>query len=325
VKRRTFIAGLGSAAAWPVLARAQQTGVVKRLAILSDTSEADGGRGVAAFRQGLERAGWSEGHTLQTTVRWGDGRADRIGASATELVRMNPDLIFTTGGTGLMALSSQTRSIPILFAWTGDPVATGVVTSLAHPGGNATGFTGYQGSIATRWVQLLKEIAPAVSRLLVLSPGNPNSTTTLPEIERVVGSFGVEMATARITGPDEIERAIGAAGGDQKPGMIVLPGSLTSSYHELIIALAARYRMPAIYGARNFVEAGGLIYYGADQLELSRQAVSYGNRILRGEKPSELPVQATTKFELIINLKTAKALGLTIPETLLATADEVIQ
>jgi putative tryptophan/tyrosine transport system substrate-binding protein len=325
MKRREFVGLLSGAAAWPLAARAQQVGVVKRLAILYDASEALGGGDIAVFRQGLERAGWSEGRTLRTTVRWGDARADRIRAAAAELVRMNPDLIFTVGGTGLMALVSETRSIPILFASVGDPVATGSVASLAHPGGNATGFTAYQGSFATRWLQLLKEMAPAVTHLLVLSPGNPNSTATLPEIERAVGSFALQMTTARVAGPDEIERAIGAAARVPNLGMTVLPGGLTIVHRDLIIAVAARYRVPAIYGSRIFAEAGGLVSYAPDLLELIRQAVSYGDRILRGEKPSELPVQAASKFELIINAKTAKALGLAVPTTLLATADEVIE
>jgi putative ABC transport system substrate-binding protein len=238
---------------------------------------------------------------------------------------MNPDLIFTVGGTGLMALLRETRSIPILFATPSDPVSTGSVASLAHPGGNATGFTAYEGTIATRWVQLCKEIAPAVTRLLVLSPGNPGSTTTLPEIEKAVGSFGLEMSTAPLVEPVEIERAIGVAAREPGLGMIVLPGGLTIVHRDLIIAVATRYRVPAIYGSRIFAEAGGLVSYTPDLLELIRQAVSYGDRILRGEKPSELPVQAASKFELIINAKTAKALGLAVPTTLLATADEVIE
>jgi putative tryptophan/tyrosine transport system substrate-binding protein len=224
-----------------------------------------------------------------------------------------------------MALLSETRSIPILFASLGDPVATGLVASLAHPGGNATGFTAYQGSFATRWLQLLKEMAPAVTHLLVLSPGNPNSTATLPEIERAVGSFALQMTTARVAGPDEIERAIETAARVPNLGMIVLPGGLTIVHRDLIIAVATRYRVPAIYGSRIFAEAGGLVSYTPNLLELIRQAVSYGDRILRGEKPSELPVQAASKFELIINAKTAKALGLAVPTTLLATADEVIE
>jgi putative ABC transport system substrate-binding protein len=212
MRRREFLLGIGGAAAWPIAARAQQSRTVKRLAILADAGEADYGDSVAAFRQSLERFGWSEGRNLQSTTRFGDGRADRIRAIATELVRMNPDLIVVTGATGIAALLRETQSIPILFVYPGDPVAIGLVASMARPGGNATGFTGMETNlIVTKWLQLIKEFAPAITRLLVLHGSNLSASGALTAIEKVVGLFGVEMTSASVSDPAEIERAIETA------------------------------------------------------------------------------------------------------------------
>ena len=212
MRRREFFLGIGGAAAWPIAARAQQSRTVKRLAILADAGEADYGDSVAAFRQSLERFGWSEGRNLQSTTRFGDGRADRIRAIATELVRMNPDLIVVTGATGIAALLRETQSIPILFVYPGDPVAIGLVASMARPGGNATGFTGMETNlIVTKWLQLIKEFAPAITRLLVLHGSNLSASGALTAIEKVVGLFGVEMTSASVSDPAEIERAIETA------------------------------------------------------------------------------------------------------------------
>jgi putative ABC transport system substrate-binding protein len=325
MRRREFITILGgTAVAWPLGARAQRA--VKRLGILIDAGEADSSAGVVALRQGLERSGWSEGRNLQSTIRWAEGSADRARAFATELVKISPDLILASGGTGLTALLSETRSIPIVFVWPGDPVAAGLVASMAHPGGNATGFTAFEGGgIATKLLELLKGIAPAVTQLFVLNSGNPASLALLPAIEKVIGSFGMEMTSAAVSNAAEIEQAIETAARKPKVGMMVLSGSLMSVNHDLIVALAGRHQLPAAYLSRLFVVAGGLMSYGTDQIELYRQAAPYVDRILRGEKPADLPVQAATKFELVINLKTAKALGLTVPNSLLATADEVIE
>jgi putative ABC transport system substrate-binding protein len=326
MRRREFITLLGGVAAWPLAARAQQAPGMRRLGVLVDGGEADSGAVVALFRQGLERSGWSEGRNLQSTIRWAEGQADRVRSFATELVKMNPDLILASGGTGLTALLSETRSIPIVFVWPGDPVAAGLVASMAHPGGNATGFTAFEGgSIATKLLELLKGIAPAITQLFVLNSGNPASLALLPAIEKVIGSFGMEMTSPAVSNVAQIEQAIETAARKPKVGMMVLTGSLMSVNHDLIVALAGRHQLPAAYLSRRFVVAGGLMSYGTDQIELYRQAAPYADRILRGEKPGDLPVQAATKFELVINLKTAKALGLTIPPNLLAIADEVIE
>jgi putative tryptophan/tyrosine transport system substrate-binding protein len=328
IGRREFITLLGGGVvAWPMAVSAQQSRTVKRIAILVDGGE-NSGDSIAAFPwlQSLEGFGWSEGRNLQSTTRFGNGRADRIQAVATELIRMNPDLILVSGATGVVALLRETQSIPILFVFPGDPVAIGLVGSMARPAGNATGFTGFEtGKMVTKGLQLIKEFAPGITRLLVLHGGNASSPVALTALERVVGLFGVEMTSTRVSDQGEIEHAIETAARTQNVGMMVLGGSFVSVHRNLIVALAARHRLPAIYYSRDFVAAGGLLSYGIDPIELHRQAVSYVDRILRGEKPANLPVQAATKFELAINAKTAKALELTVPPNLLALADEVIE
>jgi putative ABC transport system substrate-binding protein len=325
MRRREFISVLGCAAAWPLAARGQRTQPMKKLAILADGNEASNRAGIAIFRQGLERAGWSEGRNLQSTIRWGDGRPDRIRTLAAEVVKTNPDLILVLGETGLSALLSETRSIPVVFSH-GDAITTGLVADMARPAGNATGFTTYHGAlIATKWLQMLKEFVPGMSHLLVLSPGNPTATGFLKALESVIGSFAVAITPATFAEVADIDRAIEKVAREPQAAMIVLPGSLTNVHRDLIIALAARHQLPAIYAAREFVVAGGLLSYAADRSDPLRLAAGYVDRILKGEKPGDLPVQAPTKYELVINLKTATALGLTVPPTLLALADEIIE
>jgi putative ABC transport system substrate-binding protein len=322
--RRDFLTILGGAAAWPLAARGQQLQPVKRLAILSDASEAETRPGLVAFRQELERSGWSEGRNLQSTIRWGDGRYNQIPAIAAEIVKMNPDLIVAWGGTGLKALLRETVSIPVVFAF-GDPIATGAISNMAHPGGNATGFTVDEPGVTTKWLQLLKKLVPGTRRLLVLNPGNPEASIRLAPLEKAIDSFGLEMASVTFADAVDIERGIEAAAREPQTAMIVLPGSSTNSHRDLIVGLAARHRLPAIYATREFAAAGGLMAYGTDRIGFYRLTAGYVSRILKGEKPSDLPVQAPTKLELVINLKTAKALGLTLPPLLLALADEVIE
>jgi putative ABC transport system substrate-binding protein len=293
--------------------------------MLLDGTELETSAPLTAFRMEMHALGWSEGHDLESTIRLGEGRVDRIRAFATEVVKNKPDVIVANGGTGLTALLRETRTIPIVFGWTGDPVSTGLVASMAHPGGNATGFTAFEASIATKWLELLKELAPSLKHLMILNPGNPNSTVLLPAIEKVVRSLALEMTSATVAEVVDIEHAIDLTARQNDAGMIVLPGSFTNSQSDVIVALAARYRIPAVYGGRIPVSSGGLMSYGAEPADLLRQAAGYVSRVLHGEKPADLPVQAATRFELVINLKTAKALGLTVPPTLLATADEVIE
>jgi putative tryptophan/tyrosine transport system substrate-binding protein len=326
MRRREFITLIGGTAAWPLVVEAQQSRPVRRIAILMDGSEANDRAGLAAFRAQLDRSGWFEGQNLQSTVQFGDGQAGRIRALSAELVKLNPDLIIPAGSTGLSALLSATRSIPIVFLSFADPVAAGIVARLTHPGGNATGFMAYEGSLGTKCLQLITEIAPAARRLLVLNSGNSGSAILLPEIEKAVGTFAMEMTSASVVEPSEIFRAIETASREPDTGMIVLPGSLIQVRSDLIIGLAARHRLPAIYGSgREFAKRGGLLSYAADSVDLFRQTAIYADRVLRGEKPGDLPVQAPTKFELIVNLKTARALGLDVPPTLLLRADEVIE
>jgi putative ABC transport system substrate-binding protein len=326
MRRRDFLTVLGSvAAAGPLAARAQQVQAAKRVAILVDAGEADAGPRLAVFRQGLEEAGWLEGRNIQSTIRLGEGQAERVRAYAAELVKMNPAMILAGGGTGLTALLAETRTIPIVFVWAGDPVAAGQVASMAHPGGNATGFTAFEAGIGTKWVELIRELAPAIKRLLVLSSGNPSSELMLPAIAQAARLFSLETTVATVKAPADVVRAIEMAAGEPKAGMIAVTGSFMTVHRDLIATLAARHRVPSIYSDGSFVAAGGLISYGIEQVELYRQAGRYAGRILRGEKPGDLPVQAATKFELIINRKAATALGLQVPPTLLALADEVVE
>jgi putative ABC transport system substrate-binding protein len=328
MKRREFIAGLGSAAAWPLAARAQQLERMRRIGVLQPNSESDPESQLrrAAFVDGLQKFGWTEGTDVMIHYRWAGGDADRIRLYATELTGMRPDVIWTSGALSLLPLKRATRTVPIVFTAVYDPVGSGFVVSLTRPGGNITGFTLGEFSMGGKILEVLKEVAPQVSRVaVILNLEQPPHVAMWRSIQATAPSFGVRSTAADVQGPDEIERAIEAFAREPNGGLIVLPGPVTVVHRELIIALVARHHLPAAYGYRFFVTGGGLVSYGVDPVDQSRQAAGYVDRILKGEKPADLPVQQPTKFELAINLKTAKALGLTIPDSILARANEVIE
>jgi putative ABC transport system substrate-binding protein len=329
VKRRTFIAGLGSAAVWPVVARAQQGDRVRRIGVLSTlgADDPDARTQIEAFLQGLAQLGWTDGRNVRIDYRWGSGNVDIIRKSSAELATLAPDVILAGGGASLVGpLLQATRIVPIVFTYATDPVGAGFVDSLARPGGNTTGFISNEYSLSGKWLELLKQIAPSVTRVGVLRASNtPTGPAEFGIIQAMALSHRVEVNPINIRDAGEIERGIAIFARSADGGLIVT-GSVLSLFHrDLILTLAARHKLPAVYYRRYFVNAGGLISYGSSIVDHSRRAAEYVDRILKGEKPAELPVQAPTKYELVINLKTAKALGLTIPETLLATADEVIQ
>jgi putative ABC transport system substrate-binding protein len=329
MKRREFITLLGgAAAAWPLAARAQQRGGMRRLGVFIDypAEHPEGQVRNAAFLQGLEELGWTDGRNVQINYRWGIGDADLLRRYATELVALEPSAILASGTATVGPLLQATRSVPIVFASVADPVGAGFVASLSQPGGNATGFTVFEYGLSAKWLELLKEIAPQVTRAGVLR--DPVLTTGVGQfaaIQSVAPSLGVEASPINLREADEIERAITALARTSSGGLIVTASSLATVHRDLVVALAARYRLPAVYSSRLFVTAGGLICYSPDRIEQFRRAAGYVDRILKGEKPADLPVQAPTKYELIINLKTAKMLGLEVPPSLLARADEVIE
>jgi putative ABC transport system substrate-binding protein len=324
MKRREFITLVGGAAvAWSRIAQAQQPGQMRRIGVLMNLAENDpeGQAQLAAIRQRLRDMGWLEGRNIRIEFRWTAASADRARALAAELVGTKPDVVLAIGGTALSALLRETRSVPIVFVGQGDQF----VSSLARPGGNATGFTAPESTMSTKSLEMLKEIAPGITRVVIMSSDNPNSSVVLPPLEAAAASIGVPANVAHVHDAGEIEQAIEAAARESNVGLLVLGGSVFAAHRDLIIALAARHRLPAIYGPGVFPRSGGLISYGHDMIDDFPQAVSYLDRILRGEKPVDLPVQAPTRLKLVINLKTAKALGLTVPPNLLATADEVIE
>jgi putative tryptophan/tyrosine transport system substrate-binding protein len=331
LKRREFITLLGSAAAWPFAARAQQGDRVRLLAAMMGGHDADtdpeGRAWFAAFTQALQQLGWVERRNFRADYRWPAGDLDRIRLIAKEFVDLKPDVILAGNTPSVVALLHETRSIPIVFTNLSDPVGTGVVGSLARPGGNVTGFAGYEPSLAGKWVEMLKEIAPAVTRVALLF--NPETSLHAERymsfIETSALSFGMQANAAPIRSVTEMETAIEAQARSPGGGLVVQPDTFTFSNRVPLIALAARYRLPATYGLRGQALDGGLLSYGSDATDLYRRAASYVDRVLRGEKPGELPVQNPIKFELVINLKTAKTLGLTVPDRLLALADEVIE
>jgi putative tryptophan/tyrosine transport system substrate-binding protein len=324
MKRREFITLLG-AAAWPLAARAQER--MRRVGVLMNTAENDpeGHDRIDTFRQGLEKLGWMAGQNLQIEYRWAGGDLERLRAAA-ELVRLKPDVLLAGATLSLVALQQATRDIPIVFAQVTDPVGAGFVTSLARPGGNITGFTQHEFTIGVKWLELLKELAPRVKRVAVIYDAeNPAAAGYLATITATVPTFRVDLTSTGVRNTAEIERAIDAIGGGPDGGIIVLPGPATANRRDRIIALAERHRLPAVYAFRYWVVSGGLASYGIDNIELYRLAGAYVGRILKGETPADLPVQHATKFQLVINLKTAKALGLDPPITLLARTDEVIE
>jgi putative ABC transport system substrate-binding protein len=327
VRRRAFITLLGGAAAWPLVARAQQGGPMRRIGVLMSVA-ADGPQGqarLAAFLKGLQQLGWTDGRNVRIDHRWGAGDAERSRKYAAELVTLGPDVILASGDP-VMALQQATRTVPIVFTIIADPVGAGLVESLARPGGNSTGFMSYEHGFGAKWLELLKEIAPTVKRAAVIRNANESSgIAQFAGIQGVAPALGVELSPIGVRDAGEIERAITAFARSPNGGLIVTGSAPAAIHRDLIVALAARHKLPAVYFGRFMVTAGGLISYGPDLVDQHRRAAGYVDRILKGEKPADLPVQAPTKYELVINMKTAKALGLDVPPTLLARADEVIE
>ena len=329
MRRREFITLLGGAgAAWPLAAHAQRErmrhiGVLMPLAENDPESQAR----ITAFREGLAKLGWTEGRNVQIEYRWIAGDPDRARTYAAELVKLKPDVIFAATASSLMPLQRETRSVPIVFAQVADPVAAGFIANLARPGGNITGFTQFEYAIGAKWLELLKQIAPQVTRVLIIyDPANPSEATAyLPVIEAAARSFGMQVSISVVRDAAEIERAIEEFTRAPNGGLIPVPTLSMAVHRDLIISMANRHRLPNVYAYRYYPTAGGLASYGVDNIDLYRRAASYVDRILKGEKPGDLPVQLPTKFELVINLKTAKALGLDPPISLLARTDEVIE
>jgi putative tryptophan/tyrosine transport system substrate-binding protein len=327
--RRELLAALGGAAAlWPLAARAQQSDRVRRVGVLNPFAENDPEvqAHITSFRQALQKLGWTDGRNLRIHYRWGEANPERLRAHAAELVALEPDVILVSSPLALQPLQKETRSIPIVFTGVSDPAGSGFIASLAHPGGNITGFAVAEFSMYGKHLELLKEVAPHVVRVAVMmNPEQVPQAGNWRAIETVAPSFRVQLTAAHVRDSVEIERAIDAFARESNGGLIVLPSALTIVHRGLIIALAARHRLPAVYAFRQFVVDGGLMSYGVDLVDQYRQAASYVDRILRGEKPADLPVQQPTQFSLIINLKTAKALGLDVPWILQQRADEVIE
>jgi ABC-type uncharacterized transport system substrate-binding protein len=329
IRRREFITLLGgAAAAWPPAARAQQAGNKRRVGVLMNRAADDpeGQARLVAFQQALQQLGWSDGRNMWMDIRWGENDIDRERRYAAELVALAPDVILAGGGVSVAALQHVTRTLPIVFAVVGDPVGIGLVDSLARPGGNVTGFMNFEYSLSGKWLELLKQTAPRVTRAAVLrNPAIPAGIGQFSVIQAVAPSLGVDVSPIGVHDLGEIERAVAAFGRAADGGLIVTTSALVSVPRDRIIALAARHKLPAVYPYRYMVTGGGLVSYGPDQVDQFKRAAGYVDRILKGEKPADLPVQSPTKYELTINLKTAKALGLEVPATLLARADEVIE
>jgi len=327
MRRREFISLLGGAAAWPLSVRAQQRERMRRIGVLINHAENDPtGQGyMAAFRQGLQDLGWADGRNTRVDIRWGAGRNDRYRQYAAELVGLAPDVILAATTPAVAALKAASRTVPIVFVTVVDPVGSGLVTSLPRPGGNATGFTVFEYAIAAKWLELLKEIAPHVTRAAVLRDADVAAGIGLFAAVQTVAPMGIELSVIGTEGTAEIEQAVAAFAREPNGGLIVTASAFGANHTDWIVALVAKHRLAAVYPSRYFTAAGGLISYGPDQVEPYRRAADYVHRILKGEKPADLPVQAPTRFQMIINLKTAKALGLTVPTTLLSRADEVIE
>ena len=327
MKRREFITLLGGAAAWPLAARAQQPDRMRRIGVFMNlaSDDAEGQARNAAFLQGLQEAGWAVGRNVRIEYRWGAGDPELFRRYAAELVALAPDVILASGAS-MYALQQVTGEVPIVFVQVPDPVGAGIVLSMARPGRNATGFTPFEYGVSAKWLELLKEIAPRVTRAAVVrDPAIPTGTGQLGAIQSVAPSFGVELSPVDVRDVREIEGTVAAFARGSNGGLIVTASALAVVHREVIITLATRYKLPAVFFLRSFVTDGGLISYGPDSMDQFRRAAGYVDRILKGEKPADLPVQAPTKYELVINLKTARALGLDVPPTLLARADEVIE
>ena len=328
MRRRKFITLLGGAAVWPIAARAQQERM-RRIGVLMGLSESDaeGPPRVAAFRQELQNLGWTEGQNLQIEYRWAGGDADRIGTFAEELAGAMPDVLVAHLTTATEALMQRTRTIPIIFVAAADPVGSGLVVSLSQPGGNVTGFTNFVPSLGGKWIELLKEISPRIKRVALLF--NPEVAAGgglfyAQPVQAAASTLAVESTLAIARNATEIEAALAKVSREAESGLIVMPGLFTTNHRELIVRLAAQYRLPAIYPFRYFAAGGGLMSYGIDIVELFRRAAVYADKVLRGANPGELPVQQPEKFEFVINLRSARALDLTVPRILLARADMLI-
>jgi putative ABC transport system substrate-binding protein len=328
VRRRDFITLLGGAVtAWPLAARAQQERM-RRIGVLSTLAADDVWEQArqGAFLQGLQQAGWAIGRNVQVETRWAAGDADRLRTYAAELVALGPDVIMTSGNAGAAPLLHATRTVPIVFVIVPDPVGAGLVESLARPGGNATGFTSFEYGLSAKWLELLKEVAPRVTRAGVIrDPALASGPAIFAAIQSMAPSLGMEVSPVNVRNVSEIERAIADFARTANSGLVVIGSALVAAHRRLIIGLAARHKLPAVYAERAYVKDGGLISYGPDFVDQYRRAAGYVDRILKGEKPADMPVQAPTKYDLTINLKTARALGLDVPPMLLARADEVIE
>jgi putative tryptophan/tyrosine transport system substrate-binding protein len=329
MRRREFIKVIGGAAAgWPLVARAQQSEQMRRIGVLLNVAADDpeSPARLTAFAQGLQELGWIDGRNVRVDFRWGGADVERIRRYAAELVALAPDVILCSGSPTVAALEQATSTVPIVFVQVPDPVSSGHVESLARPGGNATGFATFEYGFGGKWLELLKEISPHVTRAAVLRDvALAAGSGQFGAIQSVAPSLGVELSPVGVRDTSEIERAITAFARGSNGGLIVTGSSLTLFHRDLIVALAARYKLPAVYPYRYFATGGGLLSYGPNSVDPFRRAAGYVHRILKGEKPADLPVQAPTKYELVINLKTAKALGLTIPPSVVARADEVIE
>ena len=328
MRRREFIAGLGGAVAWPLAARAQQPGRMRRIGVLMFVSMDDpaGQSQIASFQQALRELGWIDGRNVTVDYRWGADDTNRFRTYAAELVALAPDVIVAGNVGTALALKQASDTVPIVFAGSPDPVGAGLIESLARPGGNVTGFSGLEYGSSGKLLGLLKEIAPRVTRVAVIrDPATPAGTGYLGAIQTAAASMGLEVRPVGSGDATSVERGVAAFASSPNGGLVVPATGFGFIHRELIIKLAARYRLPAVYGLSLSVTGGGLVSYGPVRTDPYRRVAGYVDRILKGEKPADLPVQQATKFELVINLKTAKALGLTIPETLLATAEEVIQ
>ena len=329
MRRREFITLLGgTAAAWPLAARAQQRERMRRIGVLvslpADDPQAQARN--AAFLQGLQQLGWTVGRNVTIDFRWGAGNADNARKFAAELLALGPDVILAPGSSTLAPLLQGTRAVPIVFVHVADPVGAGFVDSLAHPGGNATGFVNLEYGISGKWLELLKQIAPGATRASVLrDPTITSGTAQFAAIAAVAPSLGMDVSPVNVRNASDIERGVRAVARSANGGLIVVAGGAAVRHRDYIIALAAQHKLPAVYYDPYFVTAGGLISYGPDLIDQYRQAAGYIDRILKGEKPADLPVQTPTKYQIVLNLKTAKALGIEIPPTLLARADEVIE
>jgi putative ABC transport system substrate-binding protein len=328
MKRRKFFSFVGGAVAWPLAAQAQQGEPIRRVGILlpATADDLDFQAWVAAFLQGLGQSGWIVGRNMRIDTRWATADAAAIRRHAAELAALAPDVILAHGGATVGPLLQATRTVPIVFPIVADPVGAGFVDSLARPGGNATGFMNLEYGMGAKWLELLKQIAPSVTRAAIIrDTANPSGIAMFGITQTMAPSLGMEVIPINMRDADEIERSMAAFARVPNGGLVVTPSGPTLLHRDLIVALAARHKLPAVYPERTFVAGGGLVSYGADFVDQYWQAAAYVDRILKGEKPGDLPVQTPTKYKLIINLKTAKALGLTVPPAVLARADEVIE